>query len=197
MIYEFSKIQDIIFGTYMRFMLVFSRDYRYVKSRFSPRSVIFASSASIKALAKMLRKIEHVDLTGIPLFLAKYQYGTSFCLLEDERKCILYEFEYSFGDPEVFAFVMAHEIRHYVQWRNEFIDFGEDGLECKLTKVKYKVGSQNLPAGLRYSQLPWEADANHFAFQLVDVDLNKRLNDYCDEDFLEESYHDSFKWYNV
>lgn len=173
-------------------------DYDYIKSRFSPDSEIMFSYECAKEFAKMLRKIEHINLRDLPIFCAGFRQQTSFGFHGwSDKVRIAYEQKHSFGNPIMFAYIMAHEIRHYVQFKNKMLNIsGSQYIFCEKTNVKFNPYYDVVKGLDFYTSLPWEADANYYAAQLVDVDSGEFVNMYNDDDFFAISRKNRQKYYD-
>lgn len=173
-------------------------DYDYIKSRFAPDSEIMFSYDCAKEFAKMLRKIEHIDLRSLPIMCAGYRHRTSFGFhgVSDKVR-IAYEEKHAFGNPILFAYVMAHEIRHYVQYKNKMLNIsGFQYIFCEKTNVRFHP-YYDIDKGLDfYTSLPWEADANYYAAQLVDVDNTGIVDIYNGDEFFAISRKNRQKYYD-
>lgn len=148
-------------------------DYYYIKSRFHSDSIIDCSDKCMTSLANMLRKIEHIDLRDLSIVPSYYEYQTSFGYIDllAGKVGIVYETRFSYSNPITFAFMIAHEIRHYVQFKNDILKIGiHEYIFCNQTKIRYNPLIESWKGLDHYTSLPWEADANHFASTLVDID---------------------------
>ena len=97
----------------------------------------------------------------------------------------------------MFAYIMAHEIRHYVQFKNKMLNIsGSQYIFCEKTNVKFNPYYDVVKGLDFYTSLPWEADANYYAAQLVDVDSGEFVNMYNDDDFFAISRKNRQKYYD-